>query len=406
MLFQCLDFCGCDFSLHFQFHSFYADTFEIRYALRHCEIAEYDRYTTFSCHNEPTYLLSRECTNEYYQAAGICCKVDESIHYLVNSRPDFFARIKYMLHSDDYTYWRPEQVLKWLAAVDNSGAGQYPLIANVQVGDDNNAGVWMVDTCKEIHTTGWYQPTMLNHALLARMAVGAMAYGNRDVCSAFTISQDIGIGIFAWMYQANHIQMPGVEMNSEHHGADIFKPDQVAVHFVKHIETDRCDGRKDNNWPTKDRYNQDMVIGCGDIGKPIVGHDKAKRADMYDAWEYFKTHGKDIVLNTPGVNEFIEGLVVVNATGHTLHFLTERQPVALQPSQGPGEFQVPTQGVMLMDEVTMYTPAAGEKIVKKVIPRLMPMRGYRGTKHSKENDITKKWKVFGLKDCSPPGKHG
>lgn len=134
-----------------------ADTFDVRYALRHCELVDYDLFTTFACHHEPTYVLSRNCTSEYYVANGICCKVDDTINYLVNVRADFFQGIKFMLHSDDDTYWRPDQTLRWLAAVDNSGANKYPLTANCQIGDDAHKGVWMIEGCNEIRTSGWYQ---------------------------------------------------------------------------------------------------------------------------------------------------------------------------------------------------------------------------------------------------------
>lgn len=360
---------------------------------------DYDLYTTFVCHNEPTYLLSRNCTSEYYVAAGICCKVDESINYLVNVRPDFFKGIKYMLHSDDDTYWRPDQVLKWLAAVENSGASKYPLISNVQIGDDNNKGVWMIQNCEEIHTSGWYQPTMLNHAALAKMGAAAAAYGNRDTCKAFDISQDVGIGIFAWLFATNHIVMPGTNMNGDHKGIGEFKPTDIAIHYTKHHEEDRCDGKADNGWPHQDRYSQNMVVGCGDIGRPVHGHDKSKRADMYDAWEYFRLHGKDITVNKVGVNEFIESYVVVDADGKVQHVAQEK--LTLEAGEGD-TFKAPAEGLPLIDKV-VHMLAPGEKIVRRVIPRLMPMRGYDTTNHSKENDITKKWKAFTLQDCNPPG---
>ena len=74
-------------------HTFCIDTFQVRYSMRHCKRTEFHSagtgaqqqeeeesdtfqgYTTFSCHNEPTYLLSRRCDNSYYGAAGPCCKV-------------------------------------------------------------------------------------------------------------------------------------------------------------------------------------------------------------------------------------------------------------------------------------------------------------------------------------------
>jgi hypothetical protein len=382
--------------------SYAVDTFEIRYALRHCELIDYDLFTTFACHNEPTYVLSRNCTNEYYVANGICCKVDDTINYLVNVRADFFKNIKFMLHSDDDTYWRPDQVLRWLAAVDKSGANKYPLIANAQIGDDNNKGVWMIENCLEIRTSGWYQPTMLNHAALDRMKVSSAAYGNKDICNAFQISQDVGVGIYAWMHGVNHVVMPGANVNGEHIGANVFTPTDIAVHYVKHHEKDRCDGKTDNGWPIADRYNQEMVVGCGSVDKSVVGHDKKVRADMYDAWNYYRAQGKDVVLSTPGVNEFIETFVVLNKDGNVEHIVKER--TELTKSEGSDTYVVPDDGVMLIDEITTYKPKEGETVAMRVIPRIMPLRGYRDTQHAKDNDITKQWKPFTLQDCSPPGK--
>lgn len=100
----------------------FIDSFDIRFSLRSCEIAETTHYTTFTCPNEATYILSRKCTNEYYGAAGPCCKVDDLINYIMNDRPEFGASLKYALHCDDDTFWRADQVLKWLAAIDKSGA--------------------------------------------------------------------------------------------------------------------------------------------------------------------------------------------------------------------------------------------------------------------------------------------
>ena len=305
-----------------------------------------------------------------------------------------------MLHSDDDTYWRPDQVLRWLAAVDNSGANNYPLISNVQFGDDNNKGVWMIQNCEEIHTSGWYQPTMLNHAALQKMAVAAAAYGNRDVCRAFTISQDVGIGIFAWLFETNHIQMPGTNVNGDHLGVQAFTPLDIAVHYVKHMESDRCDGKADNGWSHLDRYNQEMVVGCGDIDRSVVGHDKLKRADMYDAWNYYRSNGQDIVLNKPGVNEFIESYVIVNTTTEKVnHIIAERYEIK---QNSDGSYIIPTTGVELINS-TIYQLKPDEVVARRVIPRLMPMRGYSTTNHSKVNDITKIWKPFTLQDCQPPG---
>jgi hypothetical protein len=232
------------------------------------------------------------------------------------------------------------------------------------------------------------------------MGAAAVAYGNRDICSAFVISQDVGVGIFAWMFGPYHILMPGAQVNGDHHGVDFFKPQDLAMHYIKHHEEDRCDGKKDNGWSHADRYDQDMVIGCGKMEKSVVNHDKNKRADMYDAWHYYRLHGKDVVLDRPGENEFIEALVVTDREGKMQRLVKERVELAKNED---GSYVVPAEGVTLIDE-SVYKLAEGEKVERHVIPRLMPLRGYSGTQHAKDNDVTKVWKPFTLNDCSPPGK--
>eukprot|EP01031_Cornospumella_fuschlensis_P036503 gene36503-44284_t len=141
------------------------DNFLIRYALRHCMHAEYPSYTVFSCHNEPHYLLTRNCTNEYYNARGICCKIDDAINFLVNENHDLFEQTKYMIEGDDDTFFRPDQVLRWLAAVDSSGiSAEFPLVANADPSARpekenhytyiDNGGVWHIGGCSDVHTNG------------------------------------------------------------------------------------------------------------------------------------------------------------------------------------------------------------------------------------------------------------
>ncbi len=72
-------------------------------------------------------MLSRKCTNEYYGAAGPCCKFDDAFNYLLNDRADLAPKIKYALHGDDDTFFRPDQVLKWLAALDKTGMFTAPI---------------------------------------------------------------------------------------------------------------------------------------------------------------------------------------------------------------------------------------------------------------------------------------
>jgi hypothetical protein len=174
----------------------------------------------------------------------------------------------------------------------------------------------------------------------------------------------------------------------------------MAMHCVKHHKRDRCDDHGENGWPEKDRHNQRMATGCGDLGHPIKGHNPQVRADMYDAWEYYRDHGGPVLLNTVGENEFIESFVVVDKDGKVLHVLQES--AVLEKSVNGESYTVPPEGVTLIDE-SVYQLAEGERVERRVIPRLMPLRGYSGTQHAKDNDVTKVWKPFTLDDCSPPG---
>lgn len=138
------------------------DNFAVRYALRQCHVIEHPHYTTFSCRNEPVYLLSRTCDNSYYGPPGPCCKVDEMINFLANDRhSDLFKEIKYVFHADDDTYFRAEPLLRWVAALDNSGLGALPLTANDKkshihgVDTDSVGGVWHIEHCKDLETGGW-----------------------------------------------------------------------------------------------------------------------------------------------------------------------------------------------------------------------------------------------------------
>ena len=86
-----------------------------------------------------------------------------------------------------------------------------------------------------------------------------------------------------------------VEINGEHKGTPAMKPGQLAIHYMKHHKDDAC--ATGANWPTAAKFKQNVVVGCGDIGEPSPGHDPVKQwADMYDAWAYYGSQGKDVVL--------------------------------------------------------------------------------------------------------------
>lgn len=79
-----------------------------------------------------------------------------------------------------------------------------------------------------------YHPVMLNRAALEVIRTGTKAYGVTKCCKAFDLSQDSGIGTFAWMYRLTHIYMPEIEINYHHSGYSVLSPALMAVHAVRH----------------------------------------------------------------------------------------------------------------------------------------------------------------------------
>ena len=363
------------------------DNFAIRYALRQCHHRDFKDYTIFECHNEPNYLLTRKCSDEYYGHKGPCCKVDDMINYLVNENTELFKNIKFLLHADDDTYFRADQVLRWLAAVEKSGYNDYPLTANAGPSrTDNPRGVWHINNCHEIQSSGWYQPLMFNRAALERLKVPSAAYGLTDTCRNFVVTHDVGVEPFVWLMEFYHIHMPRVEINGGHKGSEVFQPDLMVVHALKHDDSDNCRPGQEHTWPDNLRYNQRVVSGCGDIGHHSPTHNPKKIADMYDAYEYYSEHGKDIQLAVPGQNDWIKANVT---------FYPEVSPVT---GQRKIKEVLPKDAVVSADGT--YN---GLKVEEKVIPVVVFIEGYRRTKHGQENDLTKVWKEFTLKDCSPAG---
>lgn len=368
------------------------DTFDTRWAMRHCVVMEYTHYTAFECHGEPIYLLSRTCSNAYYGADGPCCKLDDGLNFVSNVAQDLFPDVKFLLHSDDDVFWRADQTLRWLAAVHSSGISDvYPLVANAQKGDPENHGVWHIKGCEEIHTTGWYQPLMLNHLALKRLRTPVAHYAVKDTCKNFDVTHDVGFGVVAWMMQLLHIAMPNVEINGAHQGIPAMKPDQMAVHYLKHHKDDDC--HTGGKWPAAIKYEQNIVIGCGDIDQPSPGHDGNKQwGDMYDAWKYFENNGKDVQLQAVGANEWVDVPCVVKSG-------------VLKAVLQEGSSTENTAKLTLVDG-SKYALSKGETIENRVVPRLVALSGYAGTRHGKQHHVTEKWNAFGLNDCEVKGKVG
>lgn len=375
------------------------DTYSVRFALRFCAISETTHFTTFSCHNEPTYVLSRKCTNEYYGGPGPCCKVDDLFTYLMVDRPDLFAHTKYALHCDDDTYWRVDQVLVWLAAIENSGMNTFPIIANGNMNDPKE-NVWHIKGCKEIHTNGWYQPMVLNHAALERMKVASSSYGLAETCKNFEVTHDVGMGPYAWLFGLYHLPIPHLTVHNAG-GKDQLDPEFMIVHAMKHgSAADNCQYTFTFN--LTQRYKQNVVEGCGDIDEPQQGHTRAKGhkgealvADMYDGWNFYKEHGKKVPIGFHGVDYFVKRKVTVYPNGTMLPGI----------STTGDEYKLKVKKVLKdTDVVTPQGTFEGDEVRELDIPVLQQLRGYEDTKHSKKYNILKEWHPFKLSDCKEKGK--
>jgi hypothetical protein len=270
--------------------------------MRHCETTDYEQYTTFSCHHEPLYLLVRSCSRPPAPEC-ICSKVDASVNFLVHARGELFASTHHVLITDDQTYWRPDQLLRWLAAVQRSGVDKYPIIATAdpesapQPQRPNSYRDWLFGgtsagrvTANSLGASG-YQHAVLNHALVVRMANATAAFTVRDTCRNLGTSYDTALHVLALRHQAYHLTIPGINLNSQHRGVAILTPTDLAVQHVTHAHKERCDSAPDNGWRPQDLIKQNIVIGCGDIGQPSPRHNKLDGATMYDAWDFYQVHG-------------------------------------------------------------------------------------------------------------------
>ncbi len=313
-------------------------------------------------------------------AAGICCKFDEAKNFVANAFPELFQRIKYLIESDDDEYWRVDQLMRWLGAVENAGVSHLPLVANADhsITVDNlssSSGVWhIVNGCQEINSNGWYEPIILNHAALEVIRKSTMDYGATDTCREFDLSQDAGIGVFLWFHSLFHIHMPGFILNGNHEGLNIFQPNGMAVHSVKHSEGD-CDERK---WSAEDRRNQAMVVGCGTLHLKAPPHNSSELADMYDSWNYFSKHGMNVTVGVAGVNDWIR--LSVNDS------LTDIRTSSFVSAGG-----------------REWTSSDNEETFR-IVPYIVPFVGYNLTEHSRLFNLTEKWTKFTLKDCVIPGE--
>lgn len=341
------------------------DSFIARFSLRHCEMKEYRKNTVFSCPNEPLYLLSRECTAEYYGGPGPCCKVDELFNFIVNDYDGFIDNIDYIFHGDDDTYYRPDQILRYVGAIEKSGINHLPIVGNAEPDHDYTkvGGVWHINGCTDISNTAWFQPAFVNKAAIKKMSVAFASYGVRDICIDWVVTHDVGLQPFFWLYSPYHTQLPKTFINPMHKGTSIFEPQMMIVHYMKPHVKDLCRGEDVRKWDEKYRFKNNIMLGCGDVNESLPQHDTNLNANFYDAYNYFNQHGQDV------------------------------------------EIPLVTRYATMKDNViesVSYNPFPGAVEVK--IPGLSLMGGYEKTNHAKKYNIQTKWVSFKPSDCSVPGR--
>lgn len=251
------------------------DTFVTRHQFRHCIDINLTNYTLFQCKHEPYYLLVRDCSTEGYEmhqfqelssrsyTAGLCCKVNHMFKFVYevqaatsnasvnvtehnkNIKSDrnsnnnntstiisstsntkhyqqlfkTLSNIQYYLQIDDDVYIVAKQLLTFLARVEQSNINHLAWIANNQYNNDDSRGIlYFKSGCKEMKLFGAYQPVLLNKQAMLRVATGMQQSALVDICKTFRVPQSVALGIVAWLYELQHMFLPGVEMNFDSEG--------------------------------------------------------------------------------------------------------------------------------------------------------------------------------------------
>lgn len=327
----------------------------MRLQMRFCKQKDYDNFVTiFKCYKEPIYILSRQCTSDYAISKGICCKVDVLFQFIMKYRQELYNNMKFVTLSDDDTFWRADQLLYWLSILNKANVsstlpivanGKFPIHTDPPFFEDN--GIYNTDNCKEILTYGFYQPMVLNKIAFHKFTKVSESYGVSELCSVFTISQDVALGIVAWLTEMYRFRLSHVdEFVNEKSILDSYST-LMAIHHIKPVDLDDCDGLK---WSDSMKYNQSLIIGCGDIDKQPLFHNISQSWTMYDLWNFFKDNNHNILLNDEDWDINID-------------------------EDGNHHYQ----------------------------PRLSFLYGYNSTKHYRENKILDKWKVYNFSDCEIPG---
>lgn len=371
--------------------------------MRQCHLTDYAQYAVFKCHHEPHYLLARNCNRlKDSPTERRTCKIDESLDFLLNAERAIFDEplTRHVLLASDDSYFRPDQLSRWLHSLDNSGISQYPIISSPDGKLTTPSGLPGEPGCKEIKTRIYDLPIVMNRALLAKIRSNATFSSIQALTKGLNTTYDVALGVFAWMLEANHLVMPGVNVNRLQWGITAFKPTDMVVYHTIHADHERCDGGEDNKWLPKHRYAQNLVVGCGDLAQAAPRHSPIDRANMYDAWEYFRKQGREVMLEEAGTNGYIQAHVVLSKN-HAVKYVLHEADAAWE--KGFYEWDTYfTNRVVLLDG-TRYKLQPGEVVSVRVVPRLVPLRGYRNTEHSVKNENNEKWEAYTLQDCRSAG---
>ena len=61
----------------------------------------------------------------------MCCKFDSAINFITSaSNAAIYEKMKFLIETDDDTFWRVDQLLRWLNVVDKSGYNHLPIVGN------------------------------------------------------------------------------------------------------------------------------------------------------------------------------------------------------------------------------------------------------------------------------------
>lgn len=378
------------------------DSFFTRFVMRHCKMFNYfnPNVTEVQCPHEPIYILSRHCggtgglNSQEGQSteATTCCKIDEMINHLVGNRHILYAKVKYVLISDDDTLWRPDQTMTWLNRIEEAGVDYFPMIASSKFFLDTNEHIFGVDNCNEIVTNGFYQPTVLNKAAIERVKAGHLARGFEQVCQSFQKYQDVGFGIWAWMYQLYTVFMPIASHTLKTIGS-LHSSD-----FSTHALKGGC--AEESSWPYEWRYDQPRVIGAGIMNQSCPKGERDS-LDMYEAWKYFQEYGKDVNHDAHNYPQWCHRNVTLYTAAANSSSMSNNSN-----SRSDGNFHSVNSGRRLVKRILDIGEIAqpGEIVELRLVPHLRQLPGYADTLHSRKHDISQLYHPFTLGDCNPRGK--